>query len=172
MSSSAAPNTTQAAPRPGAVARTIVAFFAGLLFGEGLALGGMTDPAIVLGFLDVAGAWNPALLGVLGGAVVVAFAGFQLVSLNRRPLLAERFDAPTRWRIDAPLLAGAALFGIGWGLVGYCPGPALAALPAALPGTALFVLAMLAGLGAVRLWRARQTPTVTMRPVGSPPVGL
>jgi uncharacterized membrane protein YedE/YeeE len=149
-----------------ALSRTVVALFAGIMFGEGLAIGGMTDPAVVLGFLDVAGHWNPALVGVMGGAVVVAFVGFQLVSLNRRPLLAEAYEGPTRWRIDAPLLGGAALFGIGWGLVGYCPGPALAALPAAMPGTALFIIAMLAGLGAVRLWRARTAARKTpLRPI-------
>jgi hypothetical protein len=148
------------------LSRAVVALFAGLLFGEGLAFGGMTDPAVVLGFLDVTGDWNPALLGVLGGAVVVAFVGFQIVSLNRRPLLANAYEAPTRWRIDPPLLIGAALFGVGWGLAGYCPGPALASLPAAIPGTALFVVGMLAGLGAVRAWRARRAPVKSaLRPV-------
>jgi len=150
-----------------AISRAIVGLVAGVLFGEGLALGGMTDPGVVQGFLDVAGAWNPALIGVMGGAVVVTFIGYQLVSLNARPFLAESYDTPKRWRLDVPLLLGAALFGVGWGLAGYCPGPALASLPAALPGTAVFVVGMLAGLGAVRFWRSRQAPAATapLRPV-------
>ncbi len=127
---------------------------AGLLFGGGLAFGGMTDPAVVQGFLDIAGDWNPSLIGVMGAAVVVSFIGYRLVRRGPRPWLAPAFHLPHEYNVDAALLLGAALFGAGWGLAGYCPGPALAALPALLPGTAQFVLAMLAGLGLVRLWRA------------------
>ena len=128
----------------------LLALAAGLLFGAGLALGGMTDPAVVLGFLDVAGAWNPALAFVMGGALAVTFVGYRLAFRRAGPLLAGRFSLPTADAIDARLLGGAALFGAGWGLAGYCPGPALASLPAAHPGTAVFVLAMLAGLALAR----------------------
>ena len=124
----------------------LLALLCGLLFGAGLALGGMTDPAVVLGFLDVAGHWNPTLAFVMGGALAVTALGYRVVFRRSRPLLARRFNLPRAAEIDARLLAGAALFGIGWGLAGYCPGPALASLPAAHAGTAVFVLAMLAGL--------------------------
>ena len=140
--------------RPG-VRQAAAGLLAGLLFGAGLALGGMTDPAVVLGFLDVAGDWNPSLIGVMGGAVVVTFVGYRLVLRGGRPLLAAWFARPARTRPDAALLAGAALFGVGWGLAGYCPGPALAALPSGWSGTALCVAGMLAGLGGVRVWRSR-----------------
>ena len=129
-----------------------VAGTAGLLFGVGLALSGMTDPAVVLGFLDVAGAWNPALLFVMVGAVPVTFLGYRLAFGRGRPWLAGGFDLPKRRAVDRPLLLGAALFGAGWGLAGYCPGPALASLPSLLPGTLVFLAAMLGGLWLVR-WR-------------------
>ncbi len=128
----------------------LLAFAAGLLFGAGLALGGMTDPAVVLGFLDVAGSWNPALAFVMAGALVVTFVGYRLVFRRARPLLAGQFNLPKASAIDCRLLGGVALFGAGWGLAGYCPGPAIASLPAAHLGTAAFVLAMLAGLAVAR----------------------
>lgn len=131
----------------------------GLIFGVGLAISGMTDPAVVVGFLDVAGAWNPALMFVLAGAVVVTFIGYRLVQRRSTPLLAPRFSVPTGAAIDIPLLGGAALFGVGWGLAGYCPGPALASLLGHDPGTIVFVLAIVAGMIAVRLGRgALQRP--------------
>lgn len=134
-------------------------FAAGLLFGAGLALGGMTDPAIVLGFLDVAGAWNPALAFVMAGALAVTAAGYRLVFRRRRPIGAAAFQLPTATSIDPRLLGGAALFGAGWGLAGYCPGPAVASLAAPRAGTVLFVAAMLAGLFAARLLRPRAPVT-------------
>ena len=107
--------------------RTRVAPLAsGLLFGIGLAVSGMVDPLKVLGFLDVAGAWNPTLAFVMGGALVVAAPAFWLARRRAGPWFAPRFEWPTATRVDRPLLVGAALFGVGWGLVGYCPGPALA----------------------------------------------
>lgn len=127
---------------------------AGILFGGGLALAGMTDPAIVLGFLDVAGNWNPTLAFVMGGALAVTFVGYRLVWRRSAPVWAPRFHLPTVIGIDAPLLGGAALFGIGWGLAGWCPGPAIASLSAASIPLGLFLLAMVAGLGAVRAWRS------------------
>ncbi len=124
----------------------LLALVAGLLFGAGLAFGGMTDPAVVLGFLDVAGNWNPALLFVMAGALGVTALGYRLAFRRGRPLLAGRFTLPAARPIDARLLGGAALFGVGWGLAGYCPGPALASLPALHAGTLVFVLAMVAGV--------------------------
>ena len=128
----------------------VVAGLAGLLFGAGLALSGMTDPAVVLGFLDLAGSWNPALLFVMAGAVPVTFLGYRLAFGRGRPWLAASFDLPRRRDVDRPLLLGAALFGTGWGLAGYCPGPALASLPSLAPGTLAFLAAMLLGLWLVR----------------------
>lgn len=123
---------------------------AGLIFGAGLAVSGMMDPAKVRNFLDVAGAWDPTLAFVMAGAVAVAFLGYRLASARQRPLLAERFHLPTRTGIDTRLVAGAAIFGIGWGLVGFCPGPALASL--GLSGRAwVFVAAMAIGMAAARL---------------------
>ncbi len=121
------------------------AFVAGLLFGCGLALGGMTQPAVVLGFLDIFGAWDPRLLFVMAGAVSTTAAGYRLVRQRPRPLLAERFQWPTSRRIDARLIGGAALFGIGWGIAGYCPGPALASLGAGVPALLVLVACMIAG---------------------------
>jgi uncharacterized membrane protein YedE/YeeE len=127
--------------------RTVLAAFAsGALFGLGLAVSGMTDARRVLGFLDVAGDFDPTLLFVLGGAVATTLVAFRLVLARGRPLFADAFRTPTTRRIDAPLLAGAAVFGIGWGLAGYCPGPALAGLGAGSIEASWFVPAMLAGL--------------------------
>jgi uncharacterized membrane protein YedE/YeeE len=135
------------------MAQILAGLAAGLVFGLGLAVSGMADPLVVLGFLDLAGSWDPTLLFVMGGAVPVTFVGYRLVLGRGRPLLAERLTLPTLTRLDAPLLGGAALFGIGWGIAGYCPGPALASLSAGAPGTLLFVAMMLAGMIAVRLVR-------------------
>jgi len=125
---------------------------AGLLFGACLAISGMTDPKVVLGFLDLAGAWNPALAFVMAGALAVTIPGYRWAFRRGRPLWAEAFALPTARRIDGRLILGSALFGIGWGLAGYCPGPALAALSAAWPGTLVFVTA--AGLGLALTKRA------------------
>lgn len=125
--------------------RTLMGYIAGLIFGLGLAISGMTDPARVLGFLDIAGAWDPTLMFVLGAAVVTNFIGYRLVLRRPNPLFAERFQLPTRQDLDARLIGGSALFGIGWGLSGYCPGPAFASI-AGLTGPLLAMLvAMVAG---------------------------
>ncbi|MCS0494050.1 YeeE/YedE family protein [Ancylobacter sp. MQZ15Z-1] len=128
----------------------------GLLFGVGLVVSGMSNPAKVLNFLDLFGTFDPSLAFVMGGAVVVAFFGFRLATARPAPLLAERFHMPTRTDIDARLIVGPALFGIGWGLGGFCPGPALTAIGLAAPGTLAFVPAMLAGMWAARSLAARQ----------------
>jgi hypothetical protein len=129
----------------------IAAVVAGLLFGGGLALSGMTDPRVVIGFLDVAGAWNPTLAFVMAGALAVTLTGYRLAFRCGRPLWVEAFRLPAGTAIDGRLLVGAGLFGIGWGLAGYCPGPALAALGAAWPGTLVFVAAMALGLVLVKI---------------------
>jgi uncharacterized membrane protein YedE/YeeE len=131
------------------------AALAGFLFGLGLCFSGMADPSIVLGFLDLAGAWNPALLFVMGGGVVVTFIGYRIVFGLKRPIFAEKFSLPTASAIDTPLIAGAAIFGIGWGLSGYCPGPALTSLASGRNEVIAFVAAMLLGMIAVRRIRAR-----------------
>ena len=128
------------------VLRTGVALAAGLLFGLGLALSGMLDPARVLGFLDVAGAWDPSLAFVLAGAVAVSALSYLVRRRMAHPVLAGRFQVPEGRRGDGRLLCGAGLFGIGWGLVGLCPGPALAALSLGIAPVFGFVAAMLAGM--------------------------
>lgn len=128
----------------------------GLLFGVGLVVSGMSNPAKVLNFLDLFGTFDPSLAFVMGGAVIVAFIGFRLVLAQPAPLLATRFQVPTRTDIDARLIVGPALFGIGWGLGGFCPGPAFTALGLGAPGTLVFVPVMLAGMWAARLLAERK----------------
>ncbi len=124
-------------------ARLLAAFASGALFAGGLVLGGMTQPAKIVAFLDVAGRWDPTLALVMGGAVVTYAVAFRLIRRRAHPLLADGFVLPTRRAIDARLVGGAALFGVGWGLAGYCPGPALASLAAGAEQAACFVVAML-----------------------------
>lgn len=130
----------------------------GLIFGIGLVVSGMANPAKVLNFLDVFGTWDPSLAFVMGGAVIVTFIGYQLVLKRDKPLMAESFHLPTRADIDAPLIIGPVVFGIGWGLGGFCPGPALTAIGLGEMGTLLFVPAMLIGM-----WAARMTPKQFVR---------
>jgi hypothetical protein len=118
----------------------------GVVFGAGLAVSGMTNPAKVLAFLDVFGRWDPTLALVMGSALAVSALGFSLARGRARPWLAETFSIPTRSDIDARLIGGAALFGVGWGLVGLCPGPALANLGRGSGDVAVFVGAMVAGV--------------------------
>ena len=122
--------------------KTAAGYVAGLLFGLGLAISGMTDPARVLGFLDIAGAWDPTLMFVLGAAVGTTFVGYRLVFARGTPLFSAKFQLPTKQELDAKLLGGAALFGVGWGLSGYCPGPAIASMG----GLTLPLLALLAAM--------------------------
>ncbi|MCG6659749.1 YeeE/YedE family protein [Halomonas campisalis] len=136
--------------------RTVMGYIAGLLFGLGLALAGMTDPARVLGFLDVAGAWDPTLMFVLGGAVVTTFIGYRLVFRRLRPLLGDAFQLPTRQDLDARLIGGSALFGIGWGLSGYCPGPAIASVGGLTAPLFAMLVAMVAGWFLARAIPARE----------------
>ncbi len=126
--------------------RAAFGFLAGLVFGLGLLMSGMADPAKVLNFLDVAGTWDPSLALVMGGAAGTAFVGYRLAWRREAPLFMPEFDLPGSSAIDRPLLAGAAVFGIGWGIGGFCPGPAWTALPMAAPGTLVFVPTMLIGI--------------------------
>ncbi|MDF2618097.1 MAG: protein of unknown function YeeE/YedE [Xanthobacteraceae bacterium] len=127
----------------------------GLLFGVGLVVSGMSNPAKVLNFLDLFGSFDPSLAFVMGGAVIVAFVGFRLARLRATPVLAPAFQLPTRRDIDTRVIVGPALFGIGWGLGGFCPGPAFTALGLGAAGTLVFVPAMLAGMWAARLLAER-----------------
>jgi uncharacterized membrane protein YedE/YeeE len=133
----------------------LIALAAGLLFGAGLAVSGMHDPAKVLGFLDVAaiasGGWDPSLAFVMAGGLAVTLPAFWYARRRKAPLAAPAFQTPTATAIDKRLMLGALLFGGGWGLVGYCPGPALAALAFGATGTILFALAMVAGMALARL---------------------
>lgn len=123
----------------------LIALIAGVLFGLGLTISGMTDPQRVLGFLDVAGDWDPTLAFVMGGALLVTLPAFQWLPKRGAPLTGGRFHIPTRRDLDGRLLGGSAIFGLGWGLAGLCPGPALTGLVSGVPEVAAFVLAMLAG---------------------------
>ena len=144
-----------------ALLRPLVALVSGLLFGFGLALSGMLDPARVQGFLDPFGAWDPSLAFVLGGAVIISTAGHFVSGRMQSPAFDKAFDLPTRTNVDCPLVAGAAIFGLGWGLAGFCPGPALASLSLGLPQTFVFTAAMLLGMVAHdRIWRKRPRPLV------------
>jgi len=138
--------------------RPLLGLFAGLVFGVGLVVSGMSDPAKVLNFLDVLGTWDPSLAFVMGGASLTAFIGYRLVWRRPRPLSRGEFEVPTRRDIDAPLLGGAALFGLGWGLGGFCPGPAWTALSLGAPGTLVFLPAMLLGMWGMTRLRARPAP--------------
>ncbi len=138
------------------------AFLCGLIFGFGLVISGMTDTAKVLGFLDVLalpkGGWDPTLAIVMAAALTVSIPGFWLARRRERPLFAEAAAWPTKAAIDRPLIAGAALFGAGWGLVGLCPGPAIANLATLSLPVILFVAAMLAGMAAHDLRRRQRAP--------------
>lgn len=135
--------------------RVPIGFATGLVFGLGLALAGMTSPDRVLGFLDVAGTWDPSLAFVMGGAVLTATPLFALSRRRAKPLAGAAFDQPPTTAIDRRLIGGAALFGIGWGLAGICPGPALVNLAIAPAQSLAFVAAMIAGITASAWWRRK-----------------
>lgn len=148
----------------------ILAQFAiGLVFGLGLVVAGMSNPAKVLNFLDLAaigtGGWDASLGFVMAGAIAVTFIGFRLVLRRGQPVFGERFHLPTATELDARILAGPAIFGIGWGLAGFCPGPALTALATGGAPAWLFLAAMLAGMAAAR-WLAKRSAAVS--PLQSP----
>ncbi|MGI9363800.1 MAG: DUF6691 family protein [Rhizobiaceae bacterium] len=133
--------------------KAVAGFAAGLIFGIGLVISGMSDPAKVLNFLDIFGTWDPSLAFVMGGAVVFTFIGYQVVLKRPAPVLSDAFHLPQKTDIDGQLLSGAALFGVGWGLGGFCPGPAITALPLMSTGILAFFPAMIIGM-----WVARVAP--------------
>lgn len=138
----------------------VSAFAAGLLFGGGLLLSGMADPANVLGFFDVAGVWNPTLAFVMAGGLAVTLLGYRLVLKRSAPLCEDRFQLPTSKSMDARLIGGAALFGLGWGIAGYCPGPAFVAAAGGFAEAAIFAAAMVGGMAAWKFvqWRMATCP--------------
>lgn len=126
--------------------RILVAFISGLIMSAGLILSGMINPAKVIGFLDIFGTFDPTLAFVMAGALLVTGIGYRLSFLRAKPVCNDCFNLPTKTKIDAPLIAGAAIFGIGWGLAGFCPGPAIVGVGLLLPKAMIFVLAMLIGM--------------------------
>lgn len=135
------------------MARVLSALLAGLLFGAGIAVSGMINPAKVLNFFDVAGTWDPSLAFVMGGAVLVTFVGYRLVLRRPKPLLDTTFRLPTARQIDLPLVGGAAVFGVGWGITGFCPGGSIPALGLGETSALVFVVSMATGIGLARLAR-------------------
>lgn len=138
----------------------VTAFGSAFLFAVGLGIGGMLDPANVLGFLDFAGAWDPALMGVMGGGILVYAALHRLVLKRGRPLFHDAFTLPSRTRADARLLTGAVVFGVGWGLGGVCPGPAITSTFGGMTGMWIFIAAMFVGFVLVPAPKAAPTGVV------------
>lgn len=141
--------------------RVFTSLLAGLIFGLGLVVSGMINPAKVQNFLDVAGAWDPSLGFVMGAALIVTAIGYRLVLRMDQPLFDARFQIPSLTRVDARLLSGAAVFGAGWGLAGFCPGPAITAAALMRGEVFVFLAAMLAGVG---LWRYVLSPLTAPKP--------
>jgi uncharacterized membrane protein YedE/YeeE len=143
-----------------------IQFFIGLIFGVGLVVSGMSDPAKVLNFLDLAaipeGTWDPSLAFVMAGAVTVAFVGFRAVFRRRKPVFAGQFHLPTVMALDARIVCGPAIFGVGWGLAGFCPGPAFTAIASGTSAALIFVSAMLIGMIVARQI-AHRTPFTAAR---------
>lgn len=135
------------------MSRMVTALLVGLIFGAGIALSGMINPAKVLNFFDIARSWDPSLAFVMGGALIVTAIGYRLVLKRPAPLLDTRFHLPARKDIDLPLLAGAGLFGIGWGIAGFCPGGSIPALGLGEPAALIFVASMVCGIVATQLAR-------------------
>jgi uncharacterized membrane protein YedE/YeeE len=144
--------------------RALSALFVGVLFGLGLTISGMINPAKIIAFLDVTGRWDPSLLVVMAAALAVSFVGYRIVLARRAPLFEPAFQLPKKTAIDRPLLAGSALFGVGWGLAGLCPGPAIAAISSARPEIFAFLAAMLIGMLARDGVRAPQPGPATSPP--------
>lgn len=128
----------------------LAALIAGLIFGAGIAVSGMINPAKVLNFFDIAGTWDASLIFVMGGALLVTMIGYRLVLRRAQPLFDKMFHLPTRRDLDPALIGGSAVFGIGWGIAGFCPGGALPALGLFQPDAAIFVGAMIAGIALAR----------------------
>ncbi|GAB5470150.1 MAG: YeeE/YedE family protein [Rhodospirillales bacterium] len=143
--------------------RSVAHYLIGLLFGLGISVSGMINPAKVLNFFDIAGHWDPSLALVMGGALAVALPGYRLVLRRRQPLLAPEFRLPPAQSADLRLVAGSAVFGVGWGLAGFCPGGALPALGSGRGEVLLFVAALLVGMVLARIWTRPSGQTTTRR---------
>lgn len=130
--------------------RLISTYLIGLIFGVGISISGMVNPAKVLNFFDVAGTWDPSLIFVMGGALIVTFLGYRIVLRRPAPLIDVKFHLPNNARVDARLLGGSALFGVGWGIAGFCPGGALPALGTGQSDVVLFVASLVAGIYAAK----------------------
>ena len=136
--------------------RLLSGYIVGLVFGLGIAISGMINPAKVLNFFDLFGTWDPSLVFVMGGALVTTFIGYRIVWRRPAPMLEGAFQLPTNTKLDARLIGGSAVFGLGWGIAGFCPGAALPALGTGQAGVFAFVAALLAGIRAARAVLARQ----------------
>lgn len=136
--------------------KDFLSLISGLIFGLGLIAGGMTDPSKVKGFLDLFGRWDPSLALVMGGAIAVGVFAFAATKKKAVSWVGEPFEKPASMAVDRPLMAGGALFGIGWGLGGFCPGPALVAVGAGLPQAFVFALSMMVGMWAYDRWQVRR----------------
>jgi len=134
--------------------RLILTYFIGLIFGVGISISGMANPAKVINFFDVAGSWDPSLAFVMGGALIVTFIGYRFVLKRPAPILSASFQLPNRRDLDLPLISGSALSGIGWGIAGFCPGGALPALGTGQPEVFIFVAALIAGIFSAKLMQA------------------
>ena len=137
--------------------RVLTSYLIGLIFGVGISISGMANPAKVLNFFDVAGTWDPSLAFVMGGALVVTFIGYRYILKRSAPFLSARFQLPTRRDLDLPLIGGSAVFGVGWGIAGFCPGGALPALGTGRTDVLVFVAALLGGIIAAKLLQAKLT---------------
>ena len=145
------------------MARILSALAIGLVFGAGIALSGMANPAKVLNFFDVAGTWDPSLAFVMGGALIVTAIGYLFVLRRDAPVFDRLFHLPTRRDIDMPLIAGSAIFGIGWGITGFCPGGAIPALGLGHGDAWLFVGSMIGGIAIARLVRQTLATRASVR---------
>ena len=140
--------------------QAVASFLCGLIFGSGLLISGMTQPAKVLGFLDIFGRWDPTLAFVMAGALAVSSVGYALARRQIRPVIAAEHFWPKKTDINRPLVIGSLLFGIGWGLVGLCPGPALENLASLSPRVFVFVMAVIAGMSVFDMWQRQATSAI------------
>jgi uncharacterized protein len=136
--------------------KLIAAFLIGSLFGLGIIIGGMGNPAKIMNFFDIAGTFDPSLIFVMGGALITTFIGYRVVfGLRKQPLIEVSFELPQKAQIDAPLVVGAILFGIGWGITGFCPGGSIPAVMLGEPSVWIFIAAILVGIAFAGIWQRR-----------------
>lgn len=143
--------------------RLLSAYMIGLIFGLGITVSGMGNPAKVINFFDITGSWDPSLALVMAGALMVTFIGYRIVLPRPKPIQDEKFYLPTSRSIDRRLLGGAAVFGVGWGISGFCPGGALPVIGTLQPAVLVFVASLLAGVLVARIWQRRQEQSMARR---------